>query len=581
MDHASSTRRLCPTALPVMLLGSLSLAGLMHVLPGAARADDNAAAAEKRLADTVRYLASDELEGRGPDTNGINLAADYIARQFADAGLKTDLFEGKPFQKFSITTVTEIGPDNQLALSGPSDKAGGQPVPIKLTQGKDYTALAVSGSATFDLPLVFVGYGITAATADYDEYQGINAAGKAVIILRHQPHDPNRILARPPLLYHDWLTRKVANAREHGAAAVVFCSDLGEVHSRLDYSWQHWRDALDRLAAENDKLKDLREPTLVEIETERTRIVGLMREVEAWSKQMEEQHDPILPMRQGCGPVIGDKFPVLFCCRGPLDRMLKASLGKDLATLEAEIDRGPTPHSAELTGWRLVGRVDVRSRPVELKNVVAVLEPKNPAAKETIVVGAHYDHLGHRTQRDAILPGADDNASGTALVLEVARSLARRAERLPRRIVFIAFTVEEPGCLGSGYYVQHPLVPLEQTITMVNADMEGQLHNNHLNVYGSDSCKQFAPLLNRLAQGNGLELNFVPHTEARGDTFYFYPKGVPVIYFNTGLSAHYHWHTDKLETLNIAGIARIARFTERVIVELATAPKRPEYFKVD
>lgn len=581
MDHVSSKRRLRPMAPLVMLLGCLGLWGLLYVVPLAARAEDDAAATEKRLADAVRYLASDELEGRGTDTRGIDLAAAYIARQFADAGLKTDLFEGQPFQKFSITTVTRIGKDNRLAFIGSPANTGERPPTIELTVGKDYTPLAVSGSTTFDLPLLFVGYGITATAQGYDEYRGIDAAGKAVVILRHGPYDPNHILARPPRLYHDWLTRKVANAREHGAAAVILCSDSPEVHSRLDYSWEHWCDALHRLAAEREKLKRVQKPTLAEIESQRKTIDGLVSEVEAWSKQMEDQSDPVLPMRQGCGQVIDKDFPVLHCRRGVLDRVVRSALGTDLAALEEQIDRGPTPHSKELTGWRVAGKIDVHSAPVELKNVVAVLEPKDPAGKETIVVGAHYDHLGYRTQHDVILPGADDNASGTAGLMEIARSLARRSERLPRRIVFVAFTGEELGCVGSGYYVQHPLVPLEHTVAMLNMDMIGRLRDNRLTVDASHTAKQFGPLLDRLAAAGQLQVDRPPGGQASGDLFYFYPRGVPVLSFHTGLHADYHWSTDKFETINVAGMRQIVKYVEQTVVELATAPTRPEYVNLN
>jgi Zn-dependent M28 family amino/carboxypeptidase len=295
---------------------------------------------------------------------------------------------------------------------------------------------------------------------------------------------------------------------------------------------------------------------------------------------MDEQSDPVLPMRQGCGQVIGDNFPVLHCRRGVLDRALQATLGADLARLEQQIDQGPAPHSGELTGWRIAGRVDVRSTPVELKNVVAVLEPKDPAAQEAILIGAHYDHLGYRTQRDVILHGADDNASGTAVLMEVARSLAQRPQRLPRRIVFVAFTAEEIGCVGSGEYTQHPLVPLEQTVAMLNLDMVGRLRNNRLTVCGSSTGKQFGPLLDRLAEAEGLKVDRPPRGEAWGDTFYVYPRGVPVISFFTGMHAHYHWPSDKLQTLNVTGMRQVARFVERVVVELATATTRPEYVKV-
>ena len=150
---------------------------------------DDSVAVERRLADTTRYLSSDELEGRGLGSKGIDLAADYIATQFRLYGLKTDRCNGTPFQKFQVATDAELGPDNRLTLLGPPSPGGGKPETMELALGKDFTPLAISGSGSFDLPLVFVGYGITARSAHYDDYANVDVNGKAVIVLRHQPRE--------------------------------------------------------------------------------------------------------------------------------------------------------------------------------------------------------------------------------------------------------------------------------------------------------------------------------------------------------------------------------------------------------
>ena len=153
---------------------------------------DDPAAIEQRLAATDRYLASDELEGRGLGTKGIDLAADYLAdqlRQLNRYGLKTDLWKGGPFQKFQVAVDAELGPNNRLALVGPPKDKGGKPRTIELVLGKDYMPLAISGNGKFDLPLVFAGYGITAPKANYDDFAGVDLAGKAAVMLRHQPRD--------------------------------------------------------------------------------------------------------------------------------------------------------------------------------------------------------------------------------------------------------------------------------------------------------------------------------------------------------------------------------------------------------
>ena len=157
---------------------ALSLACLAVTVPvhhcrrtTANNAANNAANTERRLSDADRYLASDELEGRGLGTKGIDLAAEYIADQFAEAGLKTQLYDGTPFQKFNMVTGTDLGEPNRAALVGPA--ADGQPKKIELKLDKDFTPMAIGGSGKLDLPLVFVGYGITGRDEEYDDYAGL------------------------------------------------------------------------------------------------------------------------------------------------------------------------------------------------------------------------------------------------------------------------------------------------------------------------------------------------------------------------------------------------------------------------
>ena len=151
---------------------------------------EDAAAVERRLTDTVKYLASDELEGRGVGTQGLDRAADYVAEQFKELGLKTDVIDGGPFQKFKMTTGASLGADNSLTLVAPA-QGGKEPHKVDLKLGEQFNPLAIGGSEKFDLPLVFVGYGITAKDEKYDDYAGVDVKGKAVIILRHEPQQAN------------------------------------------------------------------------------------------------------------------------------------------------------------------------------------------------------------------------------------------------------------------------------------------------------------------------------------------------------------------------------------------------------
>jgi len=562
----------------LLFLASLALA---------ARAADEPAAIEKRIADSARYLASDECEGRGLGTKGLDLAADYIAQQFAQYRLKTDLLAGQPFQKFTVTTNTEIGKDNKLVLTRPPAKEGEKPETIDLALGKDFSPISLSGTGAFDVPLVFVGYGITAQKEGYDDYAGVDVAGKAVIVLRHQPQQGNpKGIFGPRDSVHAWLINKVANAQEHKAAGVIFCTDDVEVRKNFAVDRKKWQEALDRLAVEHDKFKKVENPAPDEIEAQRKRIEQLLRDVEAGNRKLQEEHDPVLSFYAG-GDELRRDFPVVHCRRVVLDRVVKAALNTGLAKLEEQIDQNPTPspQSRELTPWRAAGRADVERKQAEIKNVVAVLEGQGPTADETIVVGAHYDHLGYGGRGSlaggtkAIHYGADDNASGTAVLLEIAHALAARKDKLLRRVVFVAFTGEEMGLLGSNHYVQHPLFPLDKTVAMLNLDMVGRLRDDRLIVIGTGSGKSFGELLDKANQQDALKLNKPPGGPGPSDQTVFYAKGVPVLHFFTGTHPEYHRPSDKFETLNIAGMRRIARLGEDLVAALADAPSRPEFVR--
>jgi hypothetical protein len=561
--------------------------GLLAALGAiAAPVDEEAAAIERRLAESAKYLASEELEGRGARTRGLDLAADYIAKQFEQAGLKTALIEGKPFQTFSITTAVDLGKENRLALTGPPAGEGQPPQTIELAVRKDYTPLALSGSGAFDAPLVFAGYGITAEAEKYDDYAGIDAAGKVVIVLRHEPQqdDPKSVFDGTRESPHAWMSRKVSNAIAHKAAAVIFCTDDTEISKKLADARKRLQEAQDRLAAEREKAKKTEAPAPPQPDAQRKRLDDLARQVEAQEKRVKDEEDPLLPLSHGGSQAKAD-FPVFHCRRAALDRAIRSALGTDLAQLEKAIDAGPKPQSRALPGWRAAGRADVRSEKAELKNVVAVKDGVGPRADETIVLGAHYDHLGlggrgSLAGKKTIHFGADDNASGTAVLLEVARAMARRAGKLPRRVAFAAFTGEEIGLLGSARYVQEPPIPLDKTIAMLNFDMVGRLRDDRLSIIGTGTGKEFEKLLDAIGNPEGLKINRVRGGPGASDQSAFYARGIPVLHFYTGMHGEYHRPTDAFETLNVAGMRRIATLAERLVVALAEAPARPDYVKV-
>ncbi len=545
-------------------------------------------------------MASDQLEGRGLHTKGLELAAEYIASQFSRAGLNTVVIAGSPYQKFRVTTSVKLGKTNRLHLAGPS-KEPGRSEEMDLKPGADFTPLAPSGSGPLELPMVFAGYGITAKAQKYDDYSGIDAAGKAVIILRHEPRqaDSKGVFGgtRPSL--HAWFTHKIANATEHKAGAIVFCEDGFEIQKSYAAARKKWQEALDRLAHESAEAKKAAPASLGDMERQRLRVEDLGKQVAAGSESMRAIYDRLLPFEAAGRHSPQPPVPVICCRRSILDRVLQASAGADLAGLEQKIDAGPAPQSRALTGWKIQGEVQVDRVESEAKNVVATREGQGPLADETVLLGAHYDHLGKGqggpgaslllalvqaverlrtgTNRPMIYHGADDNASGVAVLVEVARSIGGLREKPRRRIAFVAFSAEEAGLIGSEYFVVHPPFPIQKTVAMINLDMVGRLRDEKVTVGGAGSANRFGELLDQLNRPYGLQISKSPAGFGGSDQLPFYAHQVPVMHFFTGLHSDYHRPTDLADRLNYTGMRRIAGLVTDLTLALANGQGRPQF----
>lgn len=543
---------------------------------------EDASTVESRLSDTAKYLASDELEGRGIGTKGLDLAADYIADQFKAIGLKTDLFDGGPFQKFKMTTGSNLGEPNALAFLGPDSS------PVELKLGEGFNPLAIGGSGKFDLPLVFVGYGITAKKEGYDDYAGIDVKDKAVIILRHEPqqNNPHSVFEGTEHSQYAPFRRKVSNAYEHGAAVVIFVTNDFDVQKNLSAKRDRWQVAVDEIAKANADFKEIKQPSADEWQKHVTKLSNLADDVKRYADEINAAADPLLAF-EGAGPEgsEGRQFPVVAVRRSVLNPIIESSLGKSLTAIEKEIDKDLKPQSKELAGWTVKGEVSVQRQEVEVKNVVGVLEGEGPHAEETIVIGAHYDHLGMGGPNSAahgvkaIHNGADDNGSGTTVLLEVARQIVAKGNP-PRRIVFIAFTGEERGLVGSARYVREPLVPIDKTVAMLNLDMVGRLDDEKLIVHGTGTAKEFDALTDRLGKEHGFAITKKPGGFGPSDHASFYGAKVPVLFYFTGTHTDYHRPSDDFEKLNIAGMRRVASLVTETAEVLAQAEGRPAYQEV-
>lgn len=515
---------------PLFLL--IAAAFGLIILPVRARAADLAPSpAEARLKADVNFLAHDEREGREPGTKGIEAAADYIAAAFQKAGLKPAPGADGFFQRFTLGGTPVVGKPLDLALVGPDGKH------IEAQKG-DFTPLAIGTGGTLrDVPIVFAGYGITAKDSathlDYNDYAGLDVKGKAVLLLRRQPRQGN---AESPFSPNRdsrfaFLVHKATNAYQHGAVAVLLVND----HASTKAS-----------------------------------------------------KDELLGFAHG-GTEVFSKLPFLMLTRAFADKLLAAANEPSLQELESRIDGALKPQSRVIKGWTVDAQITITRTEVETKNVIGVLEGSGPVADETVVIGAHYDHLGHGglfSGSLAILSkdihnGADDNASGTAMVMEMARRLARRADPLPRRVVFMAFSGEERGLLGSRYYVEHPLFPLSNTVMMINFDMVGRLNDkNELTMIGTGTTNGMDAIVEALGPSAGLKIKKVTGLSdgfGGSDHQSFYGKKVPVLFAFTGVHLDYHRPSDDPDRINFGGMARIADYLELIALDVIRRPKRPDY----
>ena len=494
-------------------------------------------AAAARMKSDVTFLAADAQEGRAPGTKGIEASAEYIANVFKKAGLKYAPGAEEYFQPFSISGGAHIKDSQLLVLNGPEGKT------VTPLYSGDFTPLAIgTGRNLENVPIVFAGYGITAKNSrrhpglDYDDYAKVDVKGKAVLILRREPqqHNENSPFEGKADSSFATFQHKAVNAFQHGASAVILVNNLA----------------------------------------------GLAG-----------QEDRIIAFSQA-GPSPISNIPFLMMTREKADEFLKAAGQPSLEDFEVKIDDELKPRSREIKGWTLSAKINIDERKVDTKNVIGVLEGAGPRANETVIIGGHYDHLGHggllsgslaMLSRD-IHNGADDNASGTSMVLELARRLGARQDPLPRRIVFMAFSGEERGLLGSQYYVNHPLIPLDDTVIMINCDMVGRMGaNGPLTMVGTGTTPGIGALVDVLGESAGLKIKKVPGLSdgfGGSDHESFYHKGIPVLFAFTGLHVDYHRPSDDSDKINYTGMGRIADYLELITLDLARRPARPSYLKI-
>jgi hypothetical protein len=545
---------------------------------------------QQRLTNSVKYLSSDELEGRGPGTDGINKAADYIASHFRRLGLKMDSYDGTPFQRFEIATDIKLGKpaDNRLQLTGPSNDNQTTEA-TDLTLGFDFNPLAIGASGECQGDLIFVGYGIQAPELDYDEYANLEVKGKVVVILRKEPQqsDADSPFDGTKSSRHATFRSKISQAFQHGASAVIMVNDATESAKHLSGLKHALSQYAGQLAAEQQLFSKNENPTEDDLTKHNQALAEISSNITDTASELNGDGDAILTFDTAGNNTTRKSMPVFFARRAVIEPMILQAFGKSLTEIETEIDASLKPIVGAITNWTATGEASLLQTKTEVKNVVGILEGVGELKDETIVVGAHYDHLGYGGSGSLapwtkeIHNGADDNSSGTSALLEIAQQLASRKTPSRRRIVFIAFSAEERGLIGSDRYVKEPLIALHKTIAMVNLDMVGRLTDNKLIVTGTGTSDVWEPLLDKLNETAKFEMTRKPEGVGPSDHQSFYLKDIPVLHLFTGLHEFYHRPSDDFKTINFEGMDRVTALTTEIIVSIAQADERPNFKKAE
>ncbi|MBS0202142.1 MAG: M28 family peptidase [Planctomycetes bacterium] len=538
--------------------------------------------AKARLLEDVKYLASDELEGRGVGSNGLTVAAGFVKDQFQKAGLAVDRVNGGALQKFELITGAKLTEPNSLQFLGPDNET------ITLKLGEDYEACSFGGTGPIDAEIVFCGYGVEDKDDGYDDFAGMDVSGKAVIIMRRTPRQADMKTAHSMARHQD-LRSKMNQALAHKAAAVLFVNDPYSGRKAKENRRTELVKAYEKVAAVAEEFVGIDVANADKATEGRNSLTAAVNQMKSVRTAGESVNDDALMKFGYAGHGDTKPVPPAFHITQKLANKLLTGLKTDLTKLEAAIDEDLKPRTALVPGWKVRGTLSMEKVRSEVFNVIGVIDGEGPLADETVIIGAHYDHVG-RGGQNSLAPGstdihngADDNASGTVALMELARRFANDAKvkKPARRIVFIAFTGEELGLLGSARYCREPIFPLDKTVAMFNMDMVGRLKDdNKLIVYGTGTSPRWEPELKKSNGDDSFKLIFKPEGFGPSDHSSFYAKKIPVLHFFTGEHPDYHRPTDDWEKLNIEGIARVVDLIQKLVADTVETADRPAYVEV-
>jgi hypothetical protein len=490
---------------------------LVFSLLAASLASAAGSADPKRYLDDVKALSAPSMEGRGAGTRGISRAMHLIEERYRSLDLQPAGSKGY-LQPFTVITGAQLKEGNRLEV-----QKGASKKELRLYQ--DFVPFSFSSSSEVIGPVVFAGYGATATEFNYDDYAHLDVKDKIVVILRYEPAGFAAKSGNTGLTVHSQLITKAINARNHGAKAVILV---------------------------NGKLGDGEEDLLTKF-----------------------------------GSVSGpENVGIVFLqVKNDVAQSWFAAAGKSLAGVQDEINTSSSPESFSFPDTLRVSlKAHVESTRATVNNVLAYLPGKTD---EYIIIGAHYDHLGYGnvdslapSQIGKIHPGADDNASGTAGVMELARLLAPMKGQLQRGVLFCSFAGEELGLLGSAEWVKEPTLPLDKAVAMINMDMIGRIKDEKIYVGGVGTGATFENLLDEEKSKSSFKFEYSAGGYGASDHTSFVAKKIPVLFFFSGLHSDYHKPSDTWDKIDAPDAVKLLDFIDDVVLKLDSSPERVAFVTV-
>ena len=503
----TENKRILSTILIILVVG-LCFYSLREIGPGDIGAEE---ISSDDIMKHIRFLADDKRAGRYPGTRESRDVISYLINHLKSYGIQPGGESGSFKQTFSILDSVKLGENNSLTINS-------KPMNLK----EDYVPLWFSGNAALSSDIIFAGYGFNILTDSlvWNDYKDIDVEGKWVMVMRHSPERDN-----PHSIYapHSDLHKKMIEARDRGAAGVLFISQIEDT-------------------------------TLIPF-----------RYIPGYSKS---------------------GIPAIHLSNKVADDILK-NVGTSRKIIQNKMNRDLETISIDIPNVNISSNIELKNIYSRAANVIGQIISRNHRYRdEYIVIGAHFDHLGYggpgsgslKPDTSAVHNGANDNASGTAGLLELAQILQANRQLLKRSILLIGFDAEEKGLIGSKYFISNPTIQKNNIVTMINMDMIGKMKDSTLIIGGVGTSPTFESLLDSLSKLSNLKLEYDQAGYGPSDHASFYAEDIPVLFFFTGdYSNKYHLPEDDWEDINALGEKQILDIIYKSVIELSRDQTRPPF----